>query len=55
MKPEFSKMTRDPEADLTKRRDFLKILAGVVGGTALLSELPWLSPLAAAPIACGWG
>ena len=49
MNPEFPKMTRNADADLRQRRDFLKILAGAVAGSALLAELPWLSPLRAAP------
>jgi predicted dehydrogenase len=51
MNPEFLKMTRNADADLRGRRDFFKILAGVVGGSVLLAELPWLSPLRAAPTA----
>jgi predicted dehydrogenase len=47
--PEFSSIGSDAEADLCRRRDFLKILAGVIGGSALALELPWLSLLSAQP------
>src|SRR3954471_17177549 len=36
--------------DLTHRREFLKRLAVVAGSAALLAEMPWYSPLRAAPV-----
>ena len=35
--------------DLCQRREFLKKLAAAVGSSVLLAELPWWSPLRAAP------
>ena len=35
--------------DLANRREFLKRLAVFAGSSALLAELPWWSPLRAAP------
>lgn len=35
--------------ELTHRREFLKRLAVIAGSTALLAEMPWWSPLRAAP------
>jgi predicted dehydrogenase len=46
---EFASITGDAGGDLVRRRDFLRRVAGVIGGSALLTELPWLSPLSASP------
>ena len=35
--------------ELTHRREFLKRVAVIAGSTALLAEMPWWSPLRAAP------
>lgn len=37
-------------SDLPQRREFLRKLALAVGSSALLAELPWWSPLRAAPV-----
>jgi len=41
--------TGDARFSLPARRDFLKAIAASLGGAAVLGELPWLSPLRAAP------
>lgn len=38
------------DEDRIKRRDVLKILAGAIGGSLLLSDMPWFAPLAAQPV-----
>lgn len=42
--------TGDARMPMAARRDFLKGLAASIGGAAALGELPWLSPLQAAPV-----
>ena len=46
MKPDSSSVI----SERTHRREFLKRLAVVAGSTALLAEMPWYSPLRAAPV-----
>lgn len=39
-----------PQSPVTRRRDILKGVAAALAGTATLTNLPWLSPLAAQPV-----
>ena len=48
MNPE-THITSDAGLDLCRRRVFLKKLAAAVGSSMLMAELPWWSPLRAAP------
>lgn len=50
MDSEFSSLSSLEPETRAQRREFLKRLAMVAGSSALLAELPWWSPLRAAPV-----
>lgn len=50
MRPEDPVIGTEAGASLHGRRTFLRGLAGMLAGSALVTEMPWLSPLRAAPV-----
>ncbi|USX17865.1 hypothetical protein NHH82_18485 [Oxalobacteraceae bacterium OTU3REALA1] len=50
MNPDFPEDTGDLDADRRRRRQFLTRLAATVAGSGVLSALPWIAPLRAAPL-----
>lgn len=50
MNPDFPEDTGDLDEDRRRRRQFLTRLAATVAGSGVLSALPWIAPLRAAPL-----